>query len=204
MIRPLLLTCILTLSLVAGYGQISFGPKAGINLANWTTEGHNTITAFQGGAVVHFPIGENFSVQAELLYEGKGTDLSDFIPNNPMRFSMKYLTLEAMLGYKIRGITLLLGPYVSYLLEYKLEINQKEVQFPDGATPFEPWDWGLATGASFEVTPGFGFEVLYYFGFPDVVDITFGDQNGNFIARLDEGKNRVLQLGAYYRFNSED
>jgi hypothetical protein len=203
MIRPILCYCLFLLSLQAGLGQISFGPKAGINLANWTTEGHNTITAFQGGAVLHFPLEENFSIQSELLYEGKGTDLSDFIPNNPMRFSLKYLTLEASLGYKVRGITFLLGPYVSSLLNYTLEINDREIEFPDGATPFEPWDWGLATGASFEVTPGFGFEVLYYFGFPDIVDITFGDTDGNFLARLDEGKNRVLQLGAYYRFNSE-
>jgi len=35
------------------------------------------------------------------------------------------------------------------------------------------------------------------------VDISFQDQNGNFLATLGDGKNRVLQLGAYYRFNSE-
>ena len=203
MIRPILWCCLFVFSLQAGLGQVSFGPKAGINLANWTTKGHNTITAFQGGAVVHFPLGDHFSIQSELLYEGKGTDLSDFIPNNPMRFSMKYLTLNALLGYKIRGITFMLGPYVSDSLDSRLEINQKEVPIPPSLTPFEPWDWGLVTGASFEITSGFGFEVLYYFGIPDVVDISFQDQNGNFLATLGEGKNRVLQLGAYYRFNSE-
>jgi hypothetical protein len=97
----------------------------------------------------------------------------------------------------------MLGPYASSLLNYQLEVNGREIDFPDGSKPFEPWDWGLATGASFEITPGLGFEVLYYFGFPDIVDITFGDTDGHFLARLDEGKNRVLQLGAYYRFNSE-
>ncbi len=199
----IVLTITFLLGVYSAIAQIAFGAKAGLNLANWTTDGHNTLSAFQGGAVCQFPLGDYFSIQPELLYEGKGTDLSDFIPNNPMRFSLKYLTLEALFGYKTKGVTFMLGPYISNLLEYKLEINNEEVMFPDGSTPFEQWDWGIAAGATLEIIPGFGFEVLYYFGFPDIVDITFGDQNNQFLARLDKGMNRVLQLGVYYKVNSE-
>lgn len=179
--------------------QIAFGAKAGLNLANWTTEGHNTITAFHGGVVAQFPLGEYFSLQPELLYEGKGTDLSDFIPNNPMRFTMKYLSMPLLLGYRARGITFRLGPQVGHLIDSKIEINKQERDLPEA---FEDWDWGVTAGATFEIASGFGLEVLYYFGFRDVVELTFVDQNGQFLAKLDEGMNRTLQLGIYYKVNS--
>jgi|GEM_PF-5020252 len=203
MARAIVLSCTLFILSFSLHAQIAFGAKAGMNLANWTTEGHNTITAFQGGLVAQFPLGENFSVQTELIYDGKGTDLSNFIPNNSMRFTMKYLTLNALVGYKVRGITFMLGPYVSDSLSARFDFNNMEVDFPDGLIPFEKWDWGLTAGATLDITAGFGFEVLYYFGFPDIVHIPFGDSNGNLIANLDEGMNRVLQLSAYYKWNSE-
>lgn len=182
------------------YSQVSFGPKAGINIATWTTEGSNTITGFQGGVVAQFQFNDEFSVQPELLFDSKGSDLANFIQNNPMRYSLQYLTMPVLLGYKARGITFRAGAYVSSLIGAQIEINTKDVPVRDEY--FENWDWGVAAGATLDVTAGLGFELLYYFGFPDIVDISFGDQNGNFIARLDEGKNRVLQLGMYYKFNS--
>jgi|WetSurMetagenome_2_1015567.scaffolds.fasta_scaffold554821_1 hypothetical protein len=200
MLRPIVFSCLYFISIHSAFAQIAFGAKAGLNLANWTTEGHNTITAFNGGAIAQFPLGENFSIQPEFIYEGKGTDLSDFIPNNPMRFTLKYLTMPALLGYQARGITFRLGPYVSYLLDSHIEINSKGVEKPEA---FEKWDWGVTGGATLDIASGFGFEVLYYFGFRDVVELTFVDQNGQYLAKLDDGMNRVLQLGLYYKVSSE-
>ncbi|HEX5113339.1 MAG TPA: porin family protein [Saprospiraceae bacterium] len=189
---------------IHSYSQISFGPKAGINIATWTTEGSNTITGFQGGVVAQFQFNEEWSVQPELLIDNKGVDLANFIPNNPMRYTLSYLTLPVVLGYKVRGITFRAGAYSSALLKSGIEINSRELDEEEiDDSFFEDWDWGLTAGATLDITPGLGFEVLYYFGFPDVVDITFGDTNGQFLAHLNEGKNRVLQLGMYYKFNSE-
>jgi hypothetical protein len=140
-------------------------------------------------------------VQPELLFDSKGSDLANFIPNTPMRYSLNYLTMPVLLGYKARGITFRAGAYVSSLIGSKIEINSMDVPVRDEY--FEDWDWGLTAGATLDITPALGFELLYYFGLPDIVDISFGDQNGNFLARLDEGKNRVLQVGVYYKFNSE-
>ena len=197
------LVLIITASLISlqSYCQISVGPKVGINIATWTTEGSNTITGFQGGVVAQFQLNDEWSVQPELLIDNKGTDLANFIPNNPMRFTLNYLTMPVLLGYKVRGITFRAGAYGSALIGSRIEINSSEVPVRDEY--FENWDWGLTAGATLDITAGLGFEVLYYFGFPDVVDISFGDQNGNFIAHLEEGKNRVLQLGMYYKFGSE-
>ena len=181
--------------------QVSIGPKAGINIATWTTEGSNTITGFQGGVVAQFQFNDEWSVQPELLFDSKGADLANFIPNTPMRYSLNYLTMPVLLGYKARGITFRAGAYVSSLIGSKIEINTMDVPVRDEY--FEDWDWGLTAGATLDITAGLGFELLYYFGFPDIVDISFGDQNGNFLARLDEGKNRVLQIGVYYKFGSE-
>ena len=184
--------------------QISIGPKAGINIATWTTEGSNTITGFQGGVVAQFQFNDEWSVQPELLFDSKGTDLANFIPNTPMRYSLNYVTMPVLLGYKARGITFRAGAYASALIGSRIEINAKELDEEDiDDSFFEDWDWGLTAGATLDITAGLGFELLYYFGFPDVVDITFGDQNGQFLAHLSEGKNRVLQLGMYYKFNSE-
>ena len=181
--------------------QISIGPKVGINIATWTTEGSNTITGFQGGVVAQFQLNDEWSVQPELLIDNKGADLANFIPNNPMRYSLNYLTMPVLLGFKVRGITFRGGAYASALIGSRIEINSKEVPVRDEY--FENWDWGLTAGATLDITACLGFELLYYFGFPDVVDITFGDQNGMFLAHLNEGKNRVLQLGMYYKFGSE-
>jgi hypothetical protein len=181
--------------------QISIGPKAGLNIATWTTEGSNTITGFQGGVVAQFQLNDEWSVQPELLYETKGADLANFIPNNPMRYSLNYLTMPVLLGYKARGVTFRAGAYASSLIGSAIEINTKDIPVRDEY--FENWDWGLVAGATLDITAGLGFELLYYFGFPDIVDITFGDQNGMFLAHLNEGKNRVLQVGMYYKFSSE-
>ena len=200
MLRAVLIIATLLFTLHVS-GQVSFGPKAGINIATWTTEGSNTITGFQGGVVAQFQLNDEWSVQPELLYESKGTDLGDFIPNNPMRYTMDYVTMPVLLGYKARGITFRAGAYVSSLIGSTIEINAKDVPVRDEY--FENFDWGLTAGATLDITAGLGFELLYYFGFPDIPDISFGDQNGQFLAHLDEGKNRVLQLGMYYKFNSE-
>lgn len=196
------LALIITASLITLhlYSQVSFGPKLGINIATWTTEGSNTITGFQGGVVAQFQLNDEWSVQPELLIDNKGADLANFIPNNPMSYNLNYLTMPVLLGYKARGITFRAGAYVSSLIGSRIEVNSKEVPVRDEY--FEKWDWGLTAGATLDITAGLGFEVLYYFGFPDIPDINFGDQNGQFIANLGEGKNRVLQLGMYYKFNS--
>jgi len=200
MLRSVFICCSFFLSICSSSAQLAFGGKVGLNLCNWTTEGHNTITSFHVGAVAQFQLNESFSLQPEIFYEGKGTDLADFIPNNPMRFTLKYVSMPLLFGYQARGITFRVGPQVGRLLDSNIEVNKKEVERPEA---FEKWDWGIAAGATLEVTAGFGFEVLYYFGIPDVVELTFVDQNGQFLAKLDEGKNRTLQIGVYYKVNSE-
>ncbi|HJW30959.1 MAG TPA: porin family protein [Saprospiraceae bacterium] len=195
---PLTFSLALLLCLHYSTAQITFGAKAGINLANWTTRGHNTLTDFHAGALINFRMGESFSVEPELLYSGKGTDLNDFFPNNPMRFTVQYLSLPVMLGYQVGQATFRLGPEVSYFLNSSIEINS---QMQDVDEAFKKWDIAITAGASLQIFSGLALEVRYLYGLQDVVELLFVDPNGLPLGTLDEGKNRVLQIGLRYQLN---
>ena len=181
----------------SAFGQFDFGVRAGMNLTNWDTRGHNTLTAFHAGGVVQYEVTEFFSLNGELIYSGKGTDLSEYIPSNPMTFRLQYLSLPLMVGFHVKQVTFKIGPEVSYLVGSGIEINDKEQDVPEA---FKKWDWSAAAGATLQIVDGLSLEVRYIYGFDDVVELFFVDENGQGLGKLDQGKNRVLQLGLSYYF----
>lgn len=195
--RIFLLTFFILFLAQSHFGQISIGAKAGINLSTWSTNGSNTLTSFHGGALAQFELSDRFNASVELLYNGKGTDLDDFIPNNPMKFTVQYISLPVMFGYDVGQVTFKAGVETSKLLSSSVEINSQEQDVPEA---FEDWDYGLLGGVTLQIVSGLSLEVRYVYGMKDVVDLLFVDENGQFLARLDEGKNRVLQFGLRYQF----
>jgi hypothetical protein len=179
------------------FAQVSIGAKAGINLCSWNTNGSNTLTSFHGGGLAQFELSDRFNASVELLYNGKGTDLDDFIPNNPMKFTTQYISMPVMFGYNVGHVTFKAGVETSKLLSSSVEINSQEQDVPEA---FEDWDYGILGGATLQIVSGLSLEIRYIYGMKDVVDLLFVDENGQFLARLDKGKNRVLQFGLRYQF----
>lgn len=179
------------------FAQVELGAKAGLNLTSWSTRESNTQTSLHAGVLANFNLNEDWSASVEVLYSGKGTDLADYIPNNPMRFTMKYLSIPVTIGYNISQVTLKAGVEVSSLLSSMIEVNGMETNLPEA---FENWDYGILAGATLQIVEGLQLEVRYVYGLKDVVEVYFVDQNGQSLGALNEGKNRALQLGLRYEF----
>ncbi len=179
------------------FGQFDFGIRAGMNLSNWDTRGHNTLTSFHAGGTVQYQFSESYSLHAELLYSGKGTDLPDYIPVNPMTFTVKYISLPVLMGYHLQKVAFKIGPEVSYLVGSGIEINGQKQDVPEA---FDDWDFGIAGGATLQIVPDLNFEVRYVYGLKDVVLLNFVDSNGLALGQLNKGKNRVFQFGLNFLF----
>ena len=197
MYRLAIVFILITMSAHHTHAQVELGAKAGINLTSWSSRESNTQTAFHAGILGDFNLNEDWSASVEVLYSGKGTDLSDYIPNNPMSFTLKYLSMPVMIGYNVKQVTFKAGLEVSSLLSSLIEINNMETNLPEA---FEDWDYGILAGATLQIFKGLHLEVRYVYGLKDVVEIYFVDVNGQALGVLNEGKNRALQLGLRYEF----
>lgn len=190
----LLLAGILLLPSTTTLGQgAQFGFRGGINLAQWSSDHSNSITTFHGGAFVRKVWTDTWGMQVELLYSSKGADISDFIPANPMEFTVNYLNLPVLLQYSVGVVRFELGPEVGYLLSNKIVVNGAEQNNTDEF--FETWDIGMAGGAHFRITESIGLNVRYVRGLARTAEIFFVDQNGQGLGILEDTKNRTLQLG---------
>jgi hypothetical protein len=187
----------LSLSLNISFSQIRYSAKAGMNLSHWSTEGYASLVAFHAGGGVIFDLNDIYSLQTELLYSGKGSELPNYIPSNPMRFSQQYLSMPIVLGYRLKQVTFKLGQEVSYMIDSKIEVNEQEQEVPEA---FKKWDWAIVGGASLQMIADLFLEVRYIYGLVDVIEVSFTDENGQDLGTLRDGKHRVLQLGVRYEF----
>ena len=58
---------------------VRFGIKAGLNVATISGGDSNAKAGFYGGALANIPFVSNFSVQPEVLYNGVGVNLTEWM-----------------------------------------------------------------------------------------------------------------------------
>jgi hypothetical protein len=182
--------------------NFKFGFRAGINLANVYNEKTEDFVAdnkigFVGGAFLSIPIGKFIGFQPEVLYSQKGYKAT--VPTNAGSFEYErtstYLDIPLQLQIKpINGITVLVGPQYSYLLETRKRINGNV-----SITPAEDIStnnlrkniFGFVVGADFNVN-------MLVLGIRGGWDITQSDRDGN--STNPKYKNQVLQFTLGYAF----
>jgi len=122
----------------ASFAQISFGVKAGLNLANVITNDENApepkiVPTFQAGVVLDFGLTENIAIQSGISLQGKGYRTEDAILGQTIKTKADvfYLQVPAHLLYKGNGFFIGVGPYVGVAVSgnYRTEfLGKKETR----------------------------------------------------------------------------
>ncbi len=114
----------------AAFSQISFGVKAGLNLANQSYSGDGTgeidtkmLPTFQVGGILEIGITEAIAVQSGLSLQGRGFKLDDEILGVAFKSTanLLYLQVPAHLLYRGNGFFVGAGPYVGYAVSGKVK-----------------------------------------------------------------------------------
>lgn len=140
--------------------QISFGPKAGINLANWATKetpGVKMRTAFHAGGAVTIPVSRTIALQPELLYSKEGTKYDGGT------YDVAYLNVPLLIRYQhASGFHAETGPQLGILLDVQLKDSEDEPADLEDYTNSTQSSWCIGMG--FQFKPGLDLYTRYNVG----------------------------------------
>lgn len=160
---------------------LQIGVKGGVNFANFTGSDIQTdgITSFHAGLVSEIKLLENFSVQPELLYSTQGASLESDVLNNEFKNELGYISIPVLAKFYLTdNLSLEAGPQFSFLVSEKNDANIENS---------ETFDFALAAGLSYKITPKFFVQGRYGLGLTDVAPDA-------------DVKNSVFQLSAGFLF----
>lgn len=182
---------------------VSFGVKAGLNVANvWDAEGQDfqadAKAGFAGGVFLGLPIGPILGFQPEVLLSQKGFSASGtlFGSDYSIKRTTTYIDLPLQLQVKpAEFVTILVGPQYSFLL------HQRDAYVWGASSVVQEQEFnndkirknifGIVAGADFSVShfvfaPRMGWDLL--------------NNNGDGTSTTPRYKNRWIQLTAGVKF----
>ena len=180
----------------AAQAQVKFGIKAGGNFASVRFIEEDISRARLGiyaGVAVEFPVATQLVLRPEVMYSSKGFGFKASADNLAGSQRLNYITFPVLLGlYPTKKLCLLAGPefgYLSKAVTRSQEITQDNTAF------YRRFDIGIDLGASYNLTKQISLEGRYNYGFKDLANVVFTDNNGNITGQGKNGANSVLQLG---------
>lgn len=181
--RILLSVIILGLSISMGAQNVKFGLKTGLNISSFTGGelGKNNLFGFHVGGFAEFKLNEKFSLQPELLYSTKGTEVENLV-----KIKVDYLAIPLMVKYYLsEKFSIEAGPQASFLVNDKAEFDDGSI--PDADIDASSFDFGLNAGLGYNFNSDLFTQVRYNYG------ITTVGENPDV-------KNSVFQFSLGYKF----
>ncbi len=179
-------------------GEFRIGFKAGVNIASIggdDTFGVGSLgsrTGFHIGGLVEIPITEKISIQPELLYSMKGSNI-DF-SSGDTDVKLDYIDIPIMGKYHIiQGLSGELGPVIGVLVKADADNGDDTQDIKDF---YKSTDIALGIGASYRLPMGVFFSLRYNKGLTDINDGDMDGNNGNNF----KNQNNVFQASAGYSF----
>lgn len=192
------------------FGQ-QFGIKAGMNVSSLSEDAslsdQKSKIGFNAGVFMNAPLGSNFSIQPEVLYNNLGskvylsqTQVGGTTYRNEYARNMDYISVPVMFQYNATPeFYLEAGPQFSFLVSAKDKFKSTENGSTTGSTvhelnkdSFNGFDFGLGVGAGYYFTPNIGLTARYMAGLSDIAkDRPSGS---------DSVRNNVFQVGLAYKF----
>ncbi|MBX2920971.1 MAG: PorT family protein [Chitinophagaceae bacterium] len=171
----------------AANAQVTFGPKAGLNVSSITgkdVEGYKSKTGFYIGAQGMIPVKANFAVQPELYYSAQGAKWTGY-EGKGGQSKLSYINLPVLAKYSTRhGFFAETGPQVGLLLSAIDDyVYIEDDDFKDKAKKI---DFAWVVGAGYLSKYGVGINARYNIGLTKF---------------WDEEKNAVFQIGLFYNLN---
>lgn len=173
---------------------VSFGVKAGINLANLSAkstgsdfENLKSKIGLNAGVFATFHVSESFGIQPELAWSTLGAKAKE----GDTKLAFNYLTLPVLAKYTFTGsgFSLLAGPQIGYLLSAKAKGDGADQDIKDF---LKSTDFAGVAGLEFQI-PNTKFNIAgrYQFGLSNILD---ADGDGKL-------KNNAATFTVGYRFN---
>lgn len=199
---------ILALALLAGTttaasAQTSprFGIRAGISAATlsgdddklgFKTSDYSYGLAGLGGVTANFPISDMFSIQPELLYNLKGTQLKDITgDDSKVRLDLHYIDLPILVRVDADGPYFEAGPQVGYLLSAKFGGKDKgNIE----TNKLQQLSLGYVAGVGYKLTSGLDLGIRFNGAISSV---------GKDDSVFDQQRNQVFSFIVGYSFGGE-
>src|SRR5215217_1406699 len=108
--KKLLLAAALLISVQSAFAQkFSIGPKAGLNISNYTGGDieSDALVGYHLGGIINYGFGKVFSIQPEVLFSTQGAKVNN--AGTKSDFKISYVTVPVMLKFKTNG-----GFYVEF------------------------------------------------------------------------------------------
>ncbi len=198
------LSAALALVTFAASAQISIGPKAGINLANWSVENseengdYQSRMGYQFGVVAEIRINDHFAIQPEfnLIQKGAKQEFSEVDSligsiSTKTNIAFNYLEVPVLIkagtSFGPARVDLLAGPSFGYALSGKVkeeftlngETEKDEIDVDFKEDEVKRTDVGLQLGAAFSFNLGESAKLFvdgrYLFGLTNLNDSTEDD-----------------------------
>ena len=181
------------------FGQVQFGLKAGLNVANIKDESPNNSQSRIGyhfGGLLQWKLADKLLLRPELLYSVKGYRSPSIQFEGTATTSLNYVNLPILFGFRpVQNLLVLAGPELGYLTSAKSKLNRTS---RDVSNIYREFDIGADLGLAYEATRNIGIELRYNYGFKGLVNVVYADQNGNITGQGKTGANRVFQIGVCY------
>lgn len=183
------------------YQSTSWGIKAGINAADMYGDevgGTSAIAGFSGGAWLNFRLADYFSIQPEVLFSTKGSDVDTGLLGETgiTEYRFGYLEIPVLAKLHIpTGNDLEPNLYAGPEVGFTLYGDANDIEIDDQVTDAE---FGLVFGGGLDLNvaqssadflQNIGLDLRYTLGLTDAFDVT-GDpdaKNGAFTAAISFG-----------------
>lgn len=190
------------------YAQVTFGVKAGLNLADLNgknggesfSDDTKIKAGFHVGATADFSLGENLFVQPALLFSTKGFKLESGSTKGTI--NINYLEIPVNVGYKFGDFHVFAGPYLAFAIsgETKIETNGVEVKTDiefgsdEENDDYKSTDFGVNVGLGYQFS-NFVISAQYGLGLSNI--LPGGDSDNS-------TKNAVIGISLGYKFGSAE
>ncbi|TLV03721.1 porin family protein [Dyadobacter luticola] len=184
--KKLLFAIALFFSVQTAFAQsFSFGPKAGLNISNYTGGNieSDALVGYHLGGMLNFGLGRVFSIQPEVLFSTQGAKVDR--GGTKSDFKINYVTLPIMLKFKSSGgFYFEFGPQVGF----RASSNVPDQTIDNFAKNL---DLGGGVGIGYQSPIGLGIGARYVAGFSKVGDFTGQNISPDF-------KNSVIQASIFW------
>lgn len=197
--KKFLMTAVLGMFALAGFSQVKWDAKVGMNFSNMTKfENTKALPGFQLGVGMDYGFSENWSLQSGLMISSKGYKVKDYAKVRPI-----YLDIPILAAYKFNisdntKFVINAGPYLAFGLGGKCKFDEggdyKLFKGEDGEdAEYSRFDLGIQYGIGLEIGDHYLVNLTGQNGFISPFDYPDGYDG-------DKPKNMTFSIGVGYRF----
>ena len=185
------------LSYIISFSQVRLGLKGGLNFATVkyiNVDNSKARVGWNAGALAEIPVQDNLLIRPEVLYSSKGFAFSAVGTSSSGSVKLNYITVPVLFGYRFKS-SILAGPEFGFL---RKAVSKSSGITNDMTNFYRHFDLGFDLGLAYNVTKVFGAEIRYNYGFKDLVNVVYQNENGDISGQGKNGANRVFQIGLFY------